>query len=55
MSSGKIAELSLRAVALSIVCAIICYMLFVLAMWVVAIVQIAIFIFVTIAEGWPVG
>lgn len=55
MSTGKAVELSLRAVALSIVCAIIGYMLFVVTMFAIAVIQIAVFIFVVLAEGWPVG
>lgn len=51
----SLTELILRAIALTVACGIIGYVFFVLAMWVVALVQIGAWIFVVLAEGLPGG
>ena len=55
MTTGKAVEVSLKALALATLCAIIGYMLFVVTMFMIALIQVAVFIFVILGEGWPGG
>lgn len=55
MRSGKVFELGLRAVAFSMLCGIIGYMLFVLVMWFIALVQVGAWVFTLAAGGGASG
>jgi hypothetical protein len=49
MSAGKVIELFLRAIAFSMLCGIIGYMIYVLVAWFIAVLMIAQFVFGTMS------